>query len=165
MPPNNKKNSIKSKHAHKFTIIIPAFNEERTIGWVCENIPKVYKDIIVINDGSTDQTEKIAKNNGAIVINHTKNKGYGAALQTGFNFVKKRYKVVITIDADAQHDPKELIRLLEPIKKGYDVVFGIRRLSFGKMLPLGYEKSSPNYTGLILDTTAFIDSFVRPGIG
>ncbi len=117
----------------KIAVLIPAYNEEKTIGWVCENIPRIYKDIIVINDGSKDNTAIIAKKHGAIVIEHRYNQGYGHALNTGFRYVKNRYDIVVTIDADAQHDPKELIRLLKPIYKGYDVVFGIRRPTFGKM--------------------------------
>jgi len=100
----------------EFLIIIPAFNEEKSIGNVLKNIVKTYK-VLVIDDGSNDRTSLISKKFGAQIIKLKKNLGVDNALEKGFNFAKKnQYKFVITIDADGQHNPvylKKISRLLK----------------------------------------------------
>jgi hypothetical protein len=109
-------------------IVIAAKNEEKTIGKVIEKIKLLkliinYK-IIVINDGSSDDTENIAENSGAIVINHFHNLGLGAAIKTGFiaSYLLKP-KIIINLDADDQHNPKYIPQILTEIKNGADMVY------------------------------------------
>jgi glycosyltransferase involved in cell wall biosynthesis len=114
----------------KNLVIIPALNEERFIGPVLSAISKVNGsiDILVVNDGSKDKTADIAEEMGAMVIDHTYNLGYGAALQTGFRFaVTKGYDYVITLDADGQHDPGSIPELFSSLSAtGADVIIGSR---------------------------------------
>ncbi len=114
----------------KYLVIIPAFNEEKTIGHVIaeaqKNMP--YSDILVINDGSTDGTRTAAASRKVTVVNHPFNLGYGAALQTGFRFaVKEGYDFVITMDADGQHVSSSAGSLKDVMSKSSaDVVIGSR---------------------------------------
>jgi len=125
----------------KEIIIIPAYNEERYIGKVIDKIRSLYKsiDILIINDGSTDNTSSIAKEKGALVIDLPYNLGYGIALQTGFKYANKyQYKYVITMDADGQHEPACIADLLLEIKKTKaNLVIGSRFLKNEKFkMPL-----------------------------
>lgn len=113
-------------------VIVPAFNEEHTIRDVILKIPRKIKnhglDILVINDGSFDKTEKIARKFGVKVISHLLNRGLGAALGSGFEFARiGSYDFLVTLDGDGQHDPKEISKLLGPIfNKKADFVVGSR---------------------------------------
>ncbi len=127
----------------EFLVIVPAFNEESSIGSVIEGINKNAPDadIVVIDDASTDKTRYIANQKGADVISHTFNLGYGGALQTGFRLaVKRGYDFVVTIDADNQHDP-ECIRTLVKAKLATDadMVIGSRFIS-GDVFNVGILK-------------------------
>jgi glycosyltransferase involved in cell wall biosynthesis len=109
-------------------IIIPAHNEERTIAGVIKRAKK-YGKIIVVNDASKDRTAAVARRVGAVVINHKANHGLGAALRTGFQYaLKTKCDVVITLDADGQHDPNDIKKFLGKINEGYDFVLGNRDL-------------------------------------
>ncbi len=111
-------------------IIVPAYNEEKTIGNVIKGIRDNIQstDIVVINDGSTDMTENVARKSGASVINLPFNLGYGAALQTGFKYALRHgYKYAVQIDGDGQHNPSFLPSLIGEIKNGdADVIIGSR---------------------------------------
>ncbi len=109
---------------------IPAYNEEKYIAKVIVRTKKYVDKIIVCDDGSTDDTSLIARELGAIVIRHEENKGYGAALRTLFKeALKHNPDIIVTLDADAQHSPDEIPRLIEPIVKGEaDIVIGSRFL-------------------------------------
>ena len=113
-------------------IVIPAYNEEKTIGSVIKGISNVAQtaDIAVINDGSSDRTETVARDAGAFVINLPFNLGYGAALQSGFKYaVRHGYRYAIQMDGDGQHNPSSLISLVNEIEKNNaDVVIGSRFL-------------------------------------
>jgi len=119
----------------KHVVIVPALNEEATIGGVIaeikHNIP--FSDILVINDGSTDRTGDIALHEGALVVNHPFNLGYGTALQTGFRFAKKKgYEYAITMDADGQHISSSAANLMQAMREeNADVVIGSRFLERG----------------------------------
>ena len=126
----------------KLAIIIPAYNEEQSIGSVIKSIPKKLKGvtkikILVINDGSLDKTAQVAQTAGAIVLSHLINQGAGAATITGFQAAKLlKYDIALTLDADGQHDPSEIEKIIEPIiKKSYDVVFGARLIGRNKNMP------------------------------
>lgn len=117
----------------KLAIIIPAFNEATVIADVIKSLPHKITGIndiipIVIDDGSTDDTFEVAKNNTLLVIKHIINLGVGAATTTGFEVAKKiGADIVITIDGDGQHHSKDIFKLVQPIlKKQSDVVIGTR---------------------------------------
>jgi len=115
-----------------YLVIIPAFNEEQHIGKVLNDViaslPRM--DILVVNDGSTDNTSAIAKDRGAMVLDLPFNIGYGGAIQTGFRFASEcGYDYVVTMDGDAQHDPYSAKNLIETAERtGADVVIGSRFL-------------------------------------
>jgi glycosyltransferase involved in cell wall biosynthesis len=150
----------------KQLVIVPAFNEEAAIGRVLEeireNMPAV--DILVVNDGSADGTGGIALREGALVVNHPFNLGYGAALQTGFRFAKKKgYDCIITMDADGQHVPSSAAHLVEVMKEhDADVVIGSRFVGsgyrMGVMRKIGvalFSLVAKAYTGInITDPTS-----------
>jgi glycosyltransferase involved in cell wall biosynthesis len=107
---------------------IPAFNEERTIARVVLEAQKYADKIVVCDDGSNDMTAEIASSLGAVVIRHEKNGGKGEAMKTLFaEIMKLNPDVVVTLDADGQHDPKEIPKLAKPIVYGEsDIVIGSR---------------------------------------
>lgn len=113
-------------------IIIPAYNEEKNIGKVLEKINNLIldMDVLVVNDGSRDNTRRVVLESGGYVISHPFNQGYGAALQTGFKYAKeKNYDYVIQFDADGQHSPEELYYMKEEICEGIaDIINGSRFL-------------------------------------
>ena len=127
------------------TIGIPAYNEEKNIASIIVKLKKFSSNIIICNDGSTDSTGLIAKELGAIVINHQKNQGYGAAIKSIFLKSKEiGTKVLVTLDADGQHDVNEIDKLLKPIiDDKCDIVIGSRFLSETENVP-SYRKLGIN---------------------
>jgi glycosyltransferase involved in cell wall biosynthesis len=117
---------------NKYLIIIPALNEEKTIGELLDSVSKLRLpcDILVVNDGSTDNTAKIAKRPGVHLLTHALNLGYGAALHTGLLYAEKHnYRAIITMDGDGQHIPSEIIHLVRCYETtGTDVILGSRYL-------------------------------------
>lgn len=107
------------------TVIVPAYNEEKAIGDVIRNLKEVVPDyeIIVVNDGSSDATASRAAEAGAMVISHEMNKGYGQALCTGIRAA--RTDIVVFVDADGQHDPHDVPRLVAEAGD-HDMVVGSR---------------------------------------
>ncbi|MBW2064749.1 MAG: glycosyltransferase family 2 protein [Deltaproteobacteria bacterium] len=107
------------------SVIIPAFNEEDTIGDVIARISMLYPEfeIIVINDGSTDKTGTVAKEAGAIVYNHPYNIGNGAAVKSGIRIASG--EILVFMDGDGQHDPDDIKSLLDCLPE-YDMVVGAR---------------------------------------
>ena len=114
-----------------YLAIIPAFNEEESIAFIIRKIRKYMDHVIVVDDHSTDNTEKIARLYGAAVIRHSTNKGVGAAMKTGITYAKKlKPDIVVTIDADGQHEPEDIPSLIRPLIDGKaDFVLGSRFLS------------------------------------
>ena len=110
-------------------VVVPAYNEEEMIGNTLKKLKdEGYKNIIVVDDGSRDNTYNIAKEEGAIVCRHVINRGLGGALGTGIKCaLLYNPKVIITFDADGQHDPKDIEKIAKPIlEDNYDVVIGSR---------------------------------------
>jgi glycosyltransferase involved in cell wall biosynthesis len=121
--------------AERTLVIIPAYNEEKTIVSLIQSIKNLYPqfDIVVINDGSEDNTVDLAREAGAQVLSHPFNMGYGVALQTGYKFaVHNNYDQLVQIDGDGQHDPKGIKTLLDNLKEGScDIVLGSRFIGTG----------------------------------
>jgi len=133
----------------KTLIIIPAYNEEKNIGAVLESIQQKVPGIpiLVINDGSEDKTESVARSHGANVISLPYNSGYGVALQTGFKYAaKKNYSIAIQMDSDGQHDPKNLQELIKEVQKDeIDVIIGSRYLGNNS-----YKTSFARHIGIFI---------------
>ena len=124
----------------KITVGIPAYNEEKNIASIIVKLKKIADVVIVCNDGSTDSTSEIAQNLGAVVINHTKNLGYGAGINSIFHKAKEiGSEILITFDADGQHRIEDIDKVIKPISDGQsDIVIGTRFLDDS-------EKEIPNY--------------------
>jgi len=111
----------------KIIAVIPAFNEEKYVGTVVLKTRQYVDEVVVVDDGSTDQTADVARLAGAIVIRHEENKGYGAAVQRLLAEAKRRAAdVVVLLDADSQHSPDEIPHLIKPVSEGFDLVIGSR---------------------------------------
>jgi hypothetical protein len=107
---------------------IPAYNEEKTIAGVVLAAQKCVDVVVVCDDGSDDLTGEIAEKMGAVVVRHSRNLGYGAALQSLFREARTlNADVLVTLDSDGQHDPEQIPQLVKPITEGdAEVVLGSR---------------------------------------
>ena len=106
---------------------MPAYNEGKYIGSMVLSTKQYVDEVIVVDDGSVDNTSEIASLAGAFVVRHSKNRGYGAAIQSILAEARKREPdVLVILDADAQHNPHEIPRLISRIKEGFDFVIGSR---------------------------------------
>jgi hypothetical protein len=118
----------------KIAILVPAYNEADNIGVVLDQMPAevcgVRTEILVVDDGSRDGTGDVAAEHGALVARHVTNRGGGAALRTGYRLmVESGAEIVVTLDADGQHLPSEMSRLVQPVVDGeVDVAHGSRVL-------------------------------------
>lgn len=118
---------ILNKVASEVLILVPAYNESKTIGSLVENIFSKGYDVLVVDDGSKDGTGKLAELTGANVVVHEVNRGYDMALKSGVEFAKKKnYKFLVTFDADGQHDVEDLMGFINCLEEGCDVVVGVR---------------------------------------
>lgn len=130
-------NDFKNKNDENLAVLIPAHNEEKTICSVITKIKKYLDSIIIVNDGSTDNTQREAERAGAIVLRHNRNLGKGAALKTGFDYILENFpqaKAVITLDADGQHNPDEIEKFIEIFKKTRaDLILGERIINQEEM--------------------------------
>jgi len=111
----------------KISLVLPAKNESAAIEQTIKKIKhlNIVYEIIVVNDGSTDDTKQVAEAAGAKVISHPYSKGNGAAIKTGARYATG--EVIVFMDADGQHDPGDIPRLLAEIHNGYDLVVGARQ--------------------------------------
>jgi glycosyltransferase involved in cell wall biosynthesis len=126
----------------KIVCIIPAFNERANIAQVIKDVKPFVDNIIVVDDGSDDQTAEIAFSAGALVVSHAINRGQGAALETGDEFaLSLGADAVIHFDADGQFVAQEIPSLLAPLLSGnYDVVLGSRFLNSRSRIPFSKKK-------------------------
>ncbi|MBF0584102.1 MAG: glycosyltransferase family 2 protein [Magnetococcales bacterium] len=135
---------------HLVGIVIPAYNEERTILHVIEKVSR-YGVPIVVNDASSDQTEQVAQAASAQVVTHPYNMGYDAALESGFGRADVLgCQLVITVDADGQHPPELLQEYIDRLSNTADVVAGVRDVKqrfaerlFGWLTTLLYGVQDP----------------------
>lgn len=136
---------------HELLIIIPAYNEEESIGKFLTSLKEAgtmnYADIVVINDSSADDTVKIVQRLNIPVISHPYNLGYGTALQTGYKYaVTGEYRYVIQIDSDGQHDACNIPRIYECLRqkdstgKTPDLVIGSRFFKDSKSFSISFTK-------------------------
>jgi len=134
----------------KVIIGIPAFNEEKNIGAIVAKLKAKYDQVIVCDDGSSDMTGMIASSLGAIVVKHENNLGYGSAIKTIFNHAKeKNCDVLVTFDADGQHEISEIDSFLTPIfEDRADIVIGSRFLGKTEDLPQYRKIGIKTITGL-----------------
>ena len=124
----------------KITVGIPAYNEEKNIAGIIQKLSEIVDTVIVCNDGSSDNTGKIAEKMGAVVINHQRNMGYGDAIRS--LFLKARElgsDMLVTLDSDGQHRIEDVMPIVEPIIKNQaDLVIGSRFLE-------GNQENIPKY--------------------
>lgn len=128
--------------------IIPALNEAVRIGAVIDELrAEAPFDVVVVDDGSRDDTAAVARRHGAVVLSHAFNLGYGAALQTGYKYADHHgYARVVQLDADGQHDAADAGRLLAPLLEDRaDLVIGSRFIE-----PTGYRMDAARMTGRLV---------------
>jgi glycosyltransferase involved in cell wall biosynthesis len=138
--------------SREITILLPAFNEEQSIGHTVGEIKKLYPDfeVLVVDDGSTDNTAQEATNAGATVMKHPHNIGNGAAIKTGLRYASGDW--ILMMDADGQHDPSDIAQLLKH-KDQYDMVVGAR--SKGSKTSLHRDLANIIYNWLASYVTKF----------
>lgn len=122
------KSQMNEKTKHKVIAIIPAYEEVNSVGKVVSEVIPYVDKVLLVDDGSKDGTKEEAVKSGACVIHLPLNLGQGAALRTGFIIAKKENAdIIITLDADGQHDPEEIPKFISFIEKGEaDIVIGSR---------------------------------------
>ncbi len=125
------------KCSRKYCVILPAYNESGRIGQMVTKVLEYCKDVIVVDDGSKDQTANDAKSAGASVIIHEVNQGKGAALETGFRVAAERgFEFIITMDADGQHDPSDMAGMIAEYEKTQKPVIIGNRMDNPVNMPL-----------------------------
>ena len=139
----------------KILTIIPAYNEEITIKEVVDGVQN-YSDVVVVDDGSIDQTHNLAILTGVKVIKHDKNRGKGAAIKTGLQYgIEGDYDLMIILDADGQHDPRSIPSLVNGMD-GVDLIIGSRFLEkYPSDMPLQRRLSNRLTTHLMRSVTGY----------
>jgi len=132
----------------KIFAVIPARNEEKHIYNIVKETKKFVENVVVVDDGSKDKTVELAKKANAVVLKHMVNLGKGAALKTGCDYaINNNADIIIVMDADAQHDPKDIPKFLQKIKT-HDII-------------LSYRKSSKNMPLILQFGNWFIDKTIK----
>lgn len=118
-------------------VIVPVYNEAEVLGSVLSKLLKLYPNVVVVDDGSSDASSRIAHSAGATVLRHLYNLGQGAALQTGIEYaLRNNAGYIVTFDGDGQHLPADIARLIEPLRKEEaDVALGSRFLGTAQGMP------------------------------
>jgi glycosyltransferase involved in cell wall biosynthesis len=134
-------------------VLIPAFNAENSLAELVHRLHNSIGDvqIVVVDDGSTDRTKEVAASSGAAVLRHEENRGKGAALQTGFDFLNTQAGIefILTMDADLQHQPEDAPKfLLAQQKTGADIVIGWRE-RIGTRMPVLRKLSNTITSALV----------------
>jgi UDP-N-acetylglucosamine---dolichyl-phosphate N-acetylglucosaminyltransferase len=141
--------------AQRVVVVVPAYNEERTILGVIRGLKRRgFTRLVVVDDGSSDRTSELASHEGVILLRHIFNRGLGGALGTGLKAALHfEPEVIVTFDADGQHDPDDIPRLLAPIERGEaELVIGSRMLE-----PIGmpYPRRLANWTANLITYLLF----------
>ncbi len=112
----------------KVWVLIPAYNEEDTLGQILDELKKKYLSVLVVDDGSWDNTSRIAEDKGVLVIRNRRNFGKGLSVKRGIRYLldKENFDYLITMDADNQHSPRDLEKFLKEAEKGETFVIGNR---------------------------------------
>ncbi|TMQ72680.1 MAG: glycosyltransferase family 2 protein [Candidatus Eisenbacteria bacterium] len=130
-------------------VIVPALNEEESLATTLDEVRAVapWVDLLVVDDGSRDGTAEVARVRGVPVLRHVVNLGVGAALQSGFRYaLESGYAIGVQLDADGQHDPRDLEALVAPVREGRcDVAIGSRYVT-----PTGYRAPKARRLGMLL---------------
>ena len=134
-------------------VLISAFNAAETLGALLEQLSRAgrFDHIVVVDDGSIDTTAAVARNAGVCLLRHERNRGKGAALRTGFEYVVSSTEAtdVVTLDSDLQHDPSTIPAFLEARQRsGADIVVGVRK-RFGSGMPLNRVFSNAVTSALV----------------
>ena len=142
--------------------VVPAYNEDRFIGSVVLKARLFVDQVIVVDDGSSDETAKVATGAGAEVIVHAVNEGKGRALETGFaRALELGADIVVTLDGDGQHDPQDALAVIHPIQRGQaDMVIGSRFRDAKNHIPI-WRKAGQHALTLVTNVasgTSFSDS-------
>lgn len=142
----------------RIAAVVPCYNEEATISQIVLKVQKYVDIVIVVNDGSSDNTAALSKKAGAMVISHPNNLGKGAALDTAFKYLRNTScNIAVFLDGDGQHDPDDVPRVIAPICAGKaDMVIGSRFLSDSARIPF-YRKIGQ----IILNIATNIGSAVK----
>ncbi|HCW91724.1 MAG TPA: glycosyl transferase [Marinobacter sp.] len=138
------------------SVVIPAKNESGSLGALLERLGELgcIDEVVIVDDGSEDSTGAISRNKGAVVITHPFSKGNGAAIKSGARAASG--DVIVFMDADGQHDPADIPRLLAKLEEGHDMVIGARQkgsqASVGRGLANGFYNQLASYmTGHTID--------------
>lgn len=164
---------MNSENSPRSLVLIPAYNEAARIGGVVESIRSIlpHTPILVVNDGSRDDTAAIAGKSGAIVVSHPFNMGYGVAIQTGYKYAfANGYDYLVQIDGDGQHDPACIPQLLAVLQRGdADFVLGSRFLGTSYRPPFARRVGMALFRSIVTlvtgtfisDTTSGFQAFNR----
>lgn len=145
-------NRIDARETVKILIIIPAYNEEKSLPGLLEEVRRAGYDAVVVNDASSDTTEQVARDAGFPVLSLPVNLGIGGGVQTGFVYaLRNGYDVVVQVDGDGQHDPAQVPKIIAPIVAGEaDCVVGSRYIPYAP--DMGYKTSFARRMGMFFST-------------
>lgn len=126
--------------SHTYSIVIPARNEAASLSSLLPNLKKLYPEaeLIIVDDGSTDHTNDLALQYGAHVVQHPQSLGNGAAIKSGARATSR--DVIVFMDADGQHQPEDIPKLIDMLNSGYDMVVGAR----SRNSQAGWHRASAN---------------------
>jgi len=138
-----------------YTVVIPAYNEAKPLEWVLPQIRLMAPHVLVVDDGSTDDTSAVARRLGAEVVRHEQNAGKGAAVLTGLR--ESPTELVVLMDGDGQHDPRDAPRLAIELARGYDLVIGDRFTGSTDGMPLHRQVANSLIRGILSSKTGVND--------
>ncbi len=141
-------------------VVVPAYNEASSIGAVLAELHAAMPDqpLLVVDDGSEDGTGAVARAAGALVLTMPFNSGVGGAMRAGFRYaVRNGFTCVIQVDADGQHDPADVPRLLESVRAGNDIVIGARFAGVGEYAVRGPRKWAMTLLAKVMSKMARVE--------
>jgi glycosyltransferase involved in cell wall biosynthesis len=142
-----------TRPARSIALAVPAYQAAPSVGEVVRRSRRLFDEVLVVDDGSTDRTAQVAADAGARVLRHASNLGKGRALRTAFDDLFARgFDQVLTLDADGQHLPEEAPKLVHAGRCGVDLVIGSRDHLFGQMHPI--RRMSNRHSSFLISTVA-----------